>query len=239
VAIDINRWRNMGVGQLRIWERAAFVAVLTIGAVGTGHAQAANTDQQAQASAKDHASGASAAADAEDQPQETVAANLLTTVPDPATVEMPDLKFTETPEIASTYDKYFYFHRADTDFVTALADIRECDDFARGLVSNITYTNVPYPYQGTMAGAIGGAIGDALAYAIFGSAEKRQQRRGNLRRCMHYKGYQRYGLEKGRWQAFNFEEGLSSVKEVDRQRMLAQQAKVAAAPNLVQKDLGL
>jgi hypothetical protein len=171
--------------------------------------------------------------------QETVSADLLTAVPDPASVVMPDLAFKPSPEIEATYDKYFYFHRADTRFEEALADIRECDAFARGLVSSVTYTQVPYPYAGTLGGAIGGAIGNALAYAIFGSAEKRKLRRANMRRCMHYKGYQRFGLEKEAWQAFNFEEGLSSVKEADRQRMLAQQAKVASAPGIEQKDLGL
>ncbi|MFA5966103.1 MAG: hypothetical protein WC804_18955 [Sphingomonas sp.] len=170
---------------------------------------------------------------------EAVSVELLSAVPDPATVAMPALAFSATPEIEATYDKYYYFHRADTTFETALADIRECDAFARGLNINMGYTQVPYPYAGTMAGAIGGAIGNALAFAIFGSAQKRKLRRTNMRRCMHYKGYERYGLKRDLWETFNFEEGLSSVKEVDRQRFLAQQAKVASTPGVTGKDLGL
>lgn len=170
---------------------------------------------------------------------ETVSVDLLTAVPDPAAVTMPALAFSATPEIEATYDKYYYFHRADTPFTAALADIRECDAFARGLNINIGYTQAPYPYAGTMAGAIGGAIGNALAFAIFGSAQKRKLRRTNMRRCMHYKGYERYGLKRDLWESFNFEEGLSSVKEVDRQRFLVQQAKVASAATVAGKDLGL
>lgn len=176
----------------------------------------------------------------DDADGETVAVDVLTAVPDPAKVAMPDLAFTETPEVAAGYPKYYYFHRVDVGFEEALADIRECDGFARGLAMSSNYNTPVYsPYGGVLGNAVGGAIAGALAVAIFGSAELRKARRVNMRRCMHYKGYQRFGLEKERWQTFNFEEGLSSVKETDRQRMLAQQAKVAASALPVQKDLGL
>ncbi len=212
-------------------------------AVGVILAQVAPAVAQTAASPANGASAPQAdkaAENGEDADQETVAADLLTAIPDPAKVVRPELAFKATPEIEATYAKYFYFHRADASFTDALADIRECDGFARGLSMGRDYNvAVPYPYAGTLAGGIGGAIGSALAVAIFGSAELRKQRRVNMRRCMHYKGYQRYGLEKERWQAFNFEEGLSSVKEVDRQRMLAQQALVASSPIPAQKDLGL
>lgn len=190
--------------------------------------------------AQDAASATPAASSGDEAEGEAVAVDLLTAVPDPASVTMPKLEFTASPEIAATYDKYFYFHRTDTDFPTALADIRECDGFARGLAMPGGYGNTPapYPYAGTLAGGVGAALGNALAVAIFGSAEKRKLRRANLRRCMNYKGYQRYGLEKELWQSFNFEEGLSSVQEAERQRKLAMQAKVASGPRPIMKELG-
>jgi heme/copper-type cytochrome/quinol oxidase subunit 1 len=40
---------------------------------------------------------------------------------------------------------------------------------------------------------------------------------------MHYKGYQRYGLEKELWQKFNFEEGFSTTDAPERTAKLAQQ----------------
>jgi hypothetical protein len=167
---------------------------------------------------------------------------LMTDVPDAASVAMPPLDFVATPTIEEDYDKYYYFGRADTSFPVALADLRECDGFARGLTTTVGFAS-PMPYPMTTAGilgaGIGGAIGNAMAAAIFGSAEKRKTRRTTMRRCMHYKGYQRFGIEKGLWRAFNFEEGLSSVQEIDRQRMLAQQAKVASTFVAARKDLGL
>ncbi len=156
-----------------------------------------------------------------------------------AKVEMPELAFQATPEDEKNFDKYYFFNRPGTDFATAYADISECDGYARGLASGITYQQAPYPYAGTMAGAIGGAIGNAMAVAIFGSAEKRRLRRVNMRKCMNFKGYERYGLAKDKWEPFNFEEGLSGVSETDRQRYLKQQALVASSYTPTTKGLGL
>lgn len=149
---------------------------------------------------------------------------------DPATVPMPDLAFTATPQIAENFDKYFYFNRADTDFATAYADLRECDAYARGLTFHTPYQDAPYPYAGTFAGAIGGAIGNAVADAIFGSAERRRQRRINMRTCMRFKEYRVFGLPESLWERFNFEEGNRRVPEDERQRLLQMQARVASGP---------
>lgn len=157
--------------------------------------------------------------------------------PDPATLELPDLG-KATADDAADFDKYFYFHRVDTSFEQALADIRECDGYARGLASPYGYVDTPYPYAGTLAGAAGGMIGNMMVAMIFGSAELRKARRTNMRRCMNYKGYERYGLNKDVWQQFHFEEGLSSVEEKERQLKLAKQAKAASLIPPAGKDLG-
>lgn len=158
---------------------------------------------------------------------------------DSAEVVMPELAFTSDGTEAADFDKYYAFHRADTDYATAFADIVECDGYARGLQSSIGYMQTPYPYAGTMAGALGGAIGGVMAAAIFGSGEKRRLRRVNMRTCMNFKGYDRYGLPKGLWEKFNFEEGLSGVSEDKRLGYLRQQALVAASGTLQGKVLGL
>ena len=149
---------------------------------------------------------------------------------DPSTIDMPNLAFTPTPEAVSNYDKYYIFNREDTDFAAAYADLQECDAYARGLAFHMYGGTVPYPYAGTMAGAIGGAIGSAMADAIFGSAERRKQRRMNMRTCMTYKGYRTFGLPKEIWEPFNFEEGLGHVSEERRQYFLRIQARVASGP---------
>lgn len=163
----------------------------------------------------------------------------MTVVPDPATVAMPKLDFASTPLIEADFDKYYFFNRANTTFEEALADLRDCDGFARGLSSGYKYQEAPYPYTYTMAGAAGGVIANVMIAAIFGSAEKRRLRRVNMRRCMGYRGYARFGLEKDLWQEFNFEEGFSGEGEDKRQAMLAQQAKVASGPRPAGKELGL
>ena len=163
----------------------------------------------------------------------------MTVVPDPATVPMPKLDFVSNPLIEADFDKYYFFNRANTSFEEALADLRDCDGFARGLSSGYKYQEAPYPYTYTMAGAAGGVIANVMIAAIFGSAEKRRLRRVNMRRCMGYRGYARFGLEKDLWQEFNFEEGFSGEGEDKRQAMLAQQAKVASGPRPAGKELGL
>ncbi len=108
-----------------------------------------------------------------------------------AKLQLPDLKFTATPEDDGNYDKYYYFHRKSTDFPTAYADVTECDGYARALASSFKGADVPYPYAGTMAGAAGGVIANAMMAAIFIPGEKRRMRRVNMRQCMGFKGYDR------------------------------------------------
>lgn len=136
-------------------------------------------------------------------------------------VKLPSLSFVAGSNDAANYDKYYYFHRANTAFKDALADLRDCDGLARGLTSPIGNADVPYPYAGTVSGA----VASFMVAMIFGSAEIRAARRVNMRRCMYYKGYQRYGLPKEIWTQFNFEEGLKTVDEKKRQAYLIQQAK--------------
>lgn len=148
-----------------------------------------------------------------------------------ASVQMPDLVYTAEPGDAADYDKYYYFHRPDTDFATAYRDLTECDGYARGLTSGLS----PSYGQGVLGDALANAIGDA----IYGSANRRKLRRTNMRTCMHFKGYARYGLSKPVWQAFNFEEGNSSVGESDRVQFLKQQARAASSATPEGKALGL
>lgn len=148
-------------------------------------------------------------------------------------VAMPDLAYTPDPTIAADFDKYFFFHRDGTDFNQAYADITECDSLASGINfymggSDWAMQNAVMQYGA--AGAIGGAIGSAMADAIFGSAERRRIKRLNLRNCMFFKGYDRYGLKKDLWQEFHFEEGLSREKADDRTAALMKQARVASGP---------
>jgi len=164
-------------------------------------------------------------------------------LPDPASLTRPEMAFTTTLEIEDDFEKFFYFHRDETDFAEAFNDIRECDALASGSniylsadAGSIAAASAQY---GALAGALGGAIGGAIADAIFGSAARRQQRRLNLRNCMGFKGYQRYGLAEDLWKKFNFEEGHGRKKEDERNEALELQALVASGPKPTAKELGL
>jgi hypothetical protein len=164
-------------------------------------------------------------------------------LPDPATLTMPKLAFTPSPTDEADFDKYFYFHRADVTFAEAYADIRECDALASGSSiylggSDAAIAGAMANY-GVLAGGIGGALGGLLADAIWGSGARRQQRRVNLRNCMGFKGYQRYGLTGDLWKDFNFEEGHGRKKEGERDNALELQALVASGPKPTTKELGL
>lgn len=137
---------------------------------------------------------------------------------DPAGVEVPDLSFPASAASNSNFGKYVYFHRADTDFATAYADIRECDAYARGVGF--------YVEGGPATGAVTGIAVDA----IFGSAERRRIRRVNMRVCMRFKDYRIFGLPEQIWERFNFEEGNTAIADGERERMLRIQARVASGP---------
>lgn len=156
-------------------------------------------------------------------------------------VKMPALAFESSPAIEDDFKKYFYFHRPDTDFSTAYADITECDALSSGMSyyggASQSAINGAMAQYGALAGAAGGVIASVLVDVIFGSGARREQRRTNMRNCMYYKEYDRYGLEKGLWTEFNFEEGLSKENEQDRAAALLMQAKVASGPKPVTEVL--
>jgi len=142
-----------------------------------------------------------------------------------ATITLPDLSVPATAADARDFDKYYYFHRAGMDFGTALADIGKCDALARGLT------------PGTGNPAIGGA---ALAgfSGLIASSNRRALRRVNMRRCMFFKGYGRYGIAKAIWQRFNFEEGGAPLTDAERMPYLEAQARAASGPTPATGDLG-
>lgn len=121
------------------------------------------------------------------------------------------------------------FFRAGTDFDTALADVQECDGYARGISYHIGGAPVPYPYAGTVAGVVGGAVGNILADAIFGAAERRKLRRINMRTCMRFKEYTRYGLTEEAWKAYDLGEEKGEASDGERELRLRLFAKIASA----------
>lgn len=158
-----------------------------------------------------------------------------------AAVAFPELSFEETSEISKDYDKYFYFHRPHTNFEQAYADITECDALVSGIniyvVANDAAIASAAAQYGYAAAAAGNVIASLMVDAIFGSAERRKARRSNIRHCMFYKGYVRYGLKKELWQAFNFEEGNNREDAGTREDSFLKQARVVSGPSPRQEAL--
>ena len=159
---------------------------------------------------------------------------------DPAAVAPVDVRFTPTAEDQEGFEKYFFFHRDNTDFATAYADLNECDSYARAVGPSSKYepTNsvvwamqqqmiAQYGMAGAAGGAIGGIIGGIIA-AEMAAAEQRKMRRKTMRTCMGFKEYQAYGLSKPLWQTFNSDS--TSLKEELRVQYLQMQAKIASGP---------
>lgn len=158
--------------------------------------------------------------------------------PTPEGLDMPDLAFTETPEIIDGYDKFFYFHRADTSFAEAYNDIRECDGLANG--SNIYMGDIDYSNAAMLAGGLpglaGGLIGGLFVDAIFGAAQRRKEKRIKMRNCMGFKDYQRFGLSKDLWKKLNAKSKKGDPKQTP-DYSLRLRALVAAGPVPTQKVL--
>ena len=199
---------------MKLLRRCAFgVAVLAVSISGTANAQAIKNEPEAR----------------------------VFTAEEIEAVEMPELAFDPSDVKEKDFEKYFYFHRENTSFDEAYADITECDSLVSGYnyylgASDAAISNAMVQ-NGILAGAIGGMIGSLLADAIFGSAERRKQKRINMRNCMYYKEYDRYGLKKDLWQAFHFEEGLSRENADKREAALMQQARVASGPKPTTQEL--
>lgn len=158
-----------------------------------------------------------------------------------AALPMPDTAFEETPLIAADYDKYFFFHRENTSIDEAFADILECDALGSGSAyyGGGDVNPAAFAQYGVLPSAIGGAVASIMVDAIAGSAERRRIRRINMRNCMGFKGYARYGLEKDLWQKFNFEEGFEREEASSREIALKRQARLASGPAPKQKALPL
>ncbi len=143
------------------------------------------------------------------------------------------MAFVETPAIVKDYDKYFYFHRQNTSFADALTDLRECDARARGIWQGKSARGE------TLGRTAYGLVGDLANTLIFVPAQDRLFRRANLRRCLYFKGYARYGLPKALWEAFNLQHIEAATPERDIQMSLVRQALVASGVRPVSRALGL
>ena len=164
--------------------------------------------------------------------------------PDSSSIELPETAFSEDPTAAMDFDKYFYFWRSETTYDQAFSDILQCDDLARGIkpqgdgsYQDSMFAQNAFLY-GPAAAAAGGLIGGLIVGAM-ASAQQKNVRRHSMRYCMFYKGYERFGITKDLWRAFNSEDFTSELSNDSRIKMVAKQAAVASGSVPETKGLGL
>lgn len=139
----------------------------------------------------------------------------------PAPSEAAVLAFRPAPGDETKYQRHFYFHRQGVALDAARADIVECRGYAAGVVLWARLPDrVPAPGKEIAPQATGsGIISPLVAGAvldIFGGAEERKIVGANLRKCMGFKGYRRYGLSEPLWEWLN-----AGDDAVDRQARIA------------------
>jgi len=135
------------------------------------------------------------------------------TPPDDLKVTAADLVFEASEKHTEEFHKYFYFHKEGVSFETARNEIGECHVYQDGpvggegevvaivprfvsLSENQSYK--PYVYNDQGGGVVGAIIGGMIAGPIL--QKNRAQR---YRKCMEYKGYDRYGISKDLWKTFS------------------------------------
>lgn len=146
--------------------------------------------------------------------------------PDPATVAVPDLSGSADPAVVENGWKYFFYHRPDTSFAEAHADIAFCYRF-RG-PANWSTVEVPRFVPWEEAGptvvryqsSYYGIVGDLMAGMVEGTLVRRD-RQSKMRRCMEPRGYTRYGVAEEIWE---------NVVGKPPAEAIAIQAKIASGP---------
>ena len=145
------------------------------------------------------------------------------------TVSAADLNFEIEEKHSEEFHKYFYFHRSGVSFEAAKAEIGECYEYRNGPAGmegqfiNIVPTfvslsekQVNVPYVQNEAGLVGMVIGDIVSASL---VLKNQGQR--MRKCMEYKGYDRYGLSKDLWK---------QITNIDAATYIDVHARIASGP---------
>lgn len=148
------------------------------------------------------------------------------TLPDPATVKVPDVTV-GTPELDASGDaKYFYFHKQGAAFETAVDDLAECFSYANPPIPPVRLPAFVVLQENAKQGGpkpipMWGMTG-ALIGAILAPSLNRRNEMGNMRVCMGFKGYKRYPTTKEAYLVLN--EGD------DRALSIVMLAKIASGP---------
>ena len=132
-----------------------------------------------------------------------VIAQAVDTIPDQATVIVPDLSGSRAPQVIKDGWKYFFFHKPQITYQDAYADFSDCYRFLAptgwGNVSMPRFvswraTDVKIQRKITTYAPLGGLIMSGMENTF-----SRYDRQAKMRRCMETKDYLRYGVSETIW----------------------------------------
>ena len=128
-------------------------------------------------------------------------------LPDPATIQVPDVT-AGTPERDASGDaKYFYFQKDGVSFERAAADFTECFGYANPPIPPVrlpafVLLEETAPRGGSIGPSPYGLVGEVIGAILMPSLNRRNAM-GNMRVCMGYKAYRRYPTTKEAYVALN------------------------------------
>ncbi len=150
-------------------------------------------------------------------------------LPDPATIELPDLSVADDPKAVEEGYKFFYFHNPSVSFEEAYRDISDCRSYLPGRIAALP-TFIPWvepkaitpqvPRYNSPYGPMGDLVNAAIA-AIVVPKIQRGKRNNKMRMCMEPRGYARYPVSEASWEILN---------EGDEGDLILMQAKIASGP---------
>ena len=152
--------------------------------------------------------------------QDDIAASL----PDPATIKVPDVAPSNDPKVIGDGYKFYYFHNPSVTFAEAYVDLRECRlhlvraGFAKlpGFIPFVATNRNKTIHTTPNFGLVGAGLSAIISPKLIRGVQS-----NTMRRCMEPRGYARYPVPEPVWQTLN---------EGDEQQILLMQAKLASGP---------
>lgn len=147
-----------------------------------------------------------------------------TSVPDEASVKVPNIAQSNDPAVIHDGYKFYFFHNPSVTFKEAFEDFRECRSYLTAGAAPRVPGFVPFgeehrkdaPPTTSPYGLVGGAL-----LAIIEPKMERGVRSTKMRRCMGTRGYVRYPVSGSAFDALN---------SGDEATIIATQAKLATSP---------
>lgn len=111
------------------------------------------------------------------------------------------------PPEGETFARHFFFHRPGVSLEEARADLAECKTYASSAMflprSPGSLPPDPEVLPPIVSGGSVGPLVGNLAFGLIEGGERAKIAAANMRKCMGFKGYGRYGLSDPLWKQLN------------------------------------